>query len=156
MPVECLEQKVKVYLESRKSWFKHSTRDHSGVYRPCLITQPPSWEGGEWTCCLLQFPLLSDFLTPCHHSLPSHLLSTQQHRAPVSDVSLTAGSPESIFSGQREVLGSGPGGSPLVAEDQERFLVLGLAGQEGKEGQRGSTELDCMALPYRGSLFGGS
>lgn len=51
------------------------------------------------------------------------------------------------------MLGSGAEGSPLVAEDQERFLVLGLVGRGwGREVPRSWID---MALPYRGSLFGG-
>lgn len=122
VPMECLEQIVKVYLGSRKSWFKHSSRDHSDViYKPSFQAES---EGMD----LLPSPVSPALWLPL--SLPFCLSTTQEHPG-ISDVSLPAGSPESVFSGHREVLGRGAKGSPLLTKGQERFLVMGLVGQGG-------------------------
>lgn len=52
-------------------------------------------------------------------------------------MSLTVGSLEKVFSGQREGTGSRTEAPPPVPEDPERFLDMGLGNWEGERGKEG-------------------
>lgn len=130
-PTECLEHTVKVYLGSRTSWFRHRTTGHSDViYRPCLMTRPPGWEGGHGLAAISDFSCSLIFSHPVTiPHLPTFFCS-QEHPVPLY---LMCHSQLGAWREWSQDRGRGLGAEQRP-EAQERFLVLGLAPQGGWRG----------------------